>query len=100
LVAFPMLPMDVVYVLFVLAAAGLVGFVVAEVKAREPMLDLRLFQDRLFAFAALAAGLNGLARGAVLFVLIFFLQGPYGKDPLTAGLIMTPFGAAFLLLGP
>jgi len=44
--------------------------------------------------------LNGLARGAVLFVLIFFLQGPYGKDPLVAGLLMTPFGAAFMLVGP
>ncbi|MCA1644164.1 MAG: MFS transporter [Chloroflexi bacterium] len=64
------------------------------------MLDLRLFQDRLFAFASLAGLLNGLARGAVLFVLIFFLQGPYAQDPLTAGLMMTPFGAAFLLLGP
>src|SRR4029077_13032327 len=74
LVAFPMLPMSVVYVLFVIAVGGLVGFVVVELRAPEPMLDLRLFQDRLFAFAALAAGLNGLARGAVLFVLIFFLQ--------------------------
>ena len=44
--------------------------------------------------------LNGLARGAVLFVLIFFLQGPYGKDPLQAGIMMAPFGAAFMLVGP
>jgi EmrB/QacA subfamily drug resistance transporter len=100
LVAFPMLPMTVVYVLFVVAIVGLAGFVYVELHAPQPMLDLRLFQDRLFAFAALAAGLNGLARGAVLFVLIFFLQGPYGADPLTAGLMMMPFGAAFLLLGP
>jgi MFS family permease len=64
------------------------------------MLDLRLFGDRLFGFASLAGALNGLARGAVLFVLIFFLQGPYGQDPLMAGLMMTPYGAAFLLVGP
>lgn len=100
LVAFPMLPMTAVYVLFVVAVVGLVGFVYVEIHTQEPMLDLRLFEDRLFAFAALAGGLNGLARGAVLFVLIFFLQGPYGQDPLTAGLMMTPFGAAFLVLGP
>ncbi|HLZ27640.1 MAG TPA: MFS transporter [Chloroflexota bacterium] len=100
LLAFPMLPMSVVYGLFVVAAVGLVGFVVVELRAEQPMLDLRLFQDRLFAFACLAGALNGLARGAVLFVLIFFLQGPYGQDPLRAGLMMTPFGAAFLLLGP
>jgi MFS family permease len=44
--------------------------------------------------------INGLARGAVLFVLIFFLQGPYGLDPLMAGIMMAPFGAAFMLVGP
>jgi EmrB/QacA subfamily drug resistance transporter len=100
LLAFPMLPMSVVYGLFVVAVLGLVGFVVVEIRSEQPMLDLRLFQDRLFAFASLAGALNGLARGAVLFVLIFFLQGPYGQNPLMAGLMMTPFGAAFLLLGP
>src|ERR687886_2994436 len=100
LVAFPMLPMTVVSAMFVVAVIGLVGFLIAELRSPQPMLDLRLFGDRLFGFAALAGGLNGVARGAVLFVLIFFLQGPYGQDPLMAGLMMTPFGAAFLLVGP
>ena len=100
LVAFPMLPVAVVNALFVVAVVALIAFVVVELRSDQPMLDLRLFNDRLFGFAALAAGLNGLARGAVLFVLIFFLQGPYGQDPLMAGLMMTPFGAAFLLVGP
>src|SRR5207302_3740185 len=77
LIAFPMLPMPVVNAMFVVAVVALIAFVVAEVRAPQPMLDLRLFSDRLFGFAALAGGLNGLARGAVLFVLIFFLQGPY-----------------------
>jgi MFS family permease len=36
----------------------------------------------------------------VLFVLIFFLQDPYGLDPLRAGIMMAPFGAAFMLVGP
>jgi EmrB/QacA subfamily drug resistance transporter len=100
LVAFPMLPMPVVYGLFVVAVVGLAGFLLTELRIPQPMLDLRLFADRLFGFAALAGALNGLARGAVLFVLIFFLQGPYGQDPLTAGLMMSPFGAALLLVGP
>src|SRR5918912_128431 len=38
LVAFPMLPMPVVYALFVVAVLGLAGFVVAEVRVRQPML--------------------------------------------------------------
>src|ERR671933_844193 len=100
LVAFPMLPMSIVYAMFVVAVVGLVAFLLVELRTRQPMLDLSLFADRLFGFASLAGALNGLARGAVLFVLIFFLQGPYGQDPLMAGLMMTPFGAAFLLVGP
>src|SRR5919206_189319 len=51
LAGFSMLPMEVVSALFVVAAVGLVGFVLAEVRSREPMLDLRLFADRLFGFA-------------------------------------------------
>jgi len=100
LVAFPLLGMPVVYALAVISVVGLVAFVLIEMRVAQPMLDLRLFRDRLFTLANIANLLNGLARGAVLFVLIFFLQGPYGKDPLTAGLMMAPFGIAFMILGP
>lgn len=100
MLAFPALPMPVVYGLFVVAVLALAAFFVIETRTAEPMLDLRLFKDRLFGFAALTAALNAVARGAVLFVLIFFLQGPYGQDPLAAGIMMAPFGAAFMLVGP
>ena len=93
LYAFPVTAMWVVYVLFVVAAVSLALFVVAERRAPQPMLNLHLFENRSFAYASAANGLNGLARGAVLFVLIFFLQGPYGYDPLTAGILLAPFGA-------
>jgi MFS family permease len=64
------------------------------------MLDFKLFHDKLFSHSCAANALNALARGAVLFVPIFFLQGPYGQDPLWAGILMAPFGAAFMLVGP
>jgi len=100
LVAFPLISATYVYLLFVCAIIGLAAFFLVERRAPQPMLDFRLFQDKLFAFACAANALNGLARGAVLFVLIFFLQGPYGLDPLWAGIMMAPFGAAFMLVGP
>ena len=100
LLAFPLLPAVFVLVLFPVAVLGLGAFVLTELRFPAPMLDLRLFRNRRFAISGLANLLNGLARGAVLFILIFFLQGPYGKDPLTAGLMMAPFGAGFLLVGP
>lgn len=100
LVAFPMWGWSVIHGLFVVGIVGLVAFVAIERRTAQPMMDLRLFRSRLFGLASLANLLNGVARGAVLFLLIFFLQGPYGKDPLTAGLMMAPFGLAFLLIGP
>jgi EmrB/QacA subfamily drug resistance transporter len=100
LLAFPMLPLLVVYALLAVGVVSLGAFFLVETHVRQPMLDLSLFRHRLFAFANLAGALNGLARGAVLFVLIFFLQGPYGQDPLMAGIMMAPFGVAFMLVGP
>ena len=79
---------------------GLLAFIAFEPRIKEPLVQLRLFRHRLFALANLSGLLNGIARGAVLFLLIFFLQGPYGKDPLTAGLLLTPFGLAFMIVGP
>lgn len=100
LYAFPMTAAWVVYALFIVAAVSLALFIVAERRAPEPMLNLHLFENRSFAYASAANGINGLARGAVLFVLTFFLQGPYGYDPLKAGIFLAPFGAAFLVVGP
>ena len=100
MIAFPLLGVAFIDGAIGLGVVGLVLFFVVELRAAHPMIDLRLFAHRAFGFASLTGGLNGLARGAVLFVLIFFLQGPYGQDPLTAGLMLTPFGAAFMLVGP
>jgi EmrB/QacA subfamily drug resistance transporter len=100
LIAFPLVSVHVVDILFVIGVIGLAAFFIIESHEGQPMLDFSLFRDRLFTFATLANALNGLARGAVLFVLIFFLQGPYGQNPLLAGIMMMPFGAAFMLVGP
>jgi EmrB/QacA subfamily drug resistance transporter len=100
LFAFPILGELANYVILAVGVIGLVLFGLIEPRIKEPIVQLRLFRDRLFTLANLSGLLNGIARGAVLFLLIFFLQGPYGQDPLRAGLLLTPFGAAFMLIGP
>ncbi len=100
MVAFPSWGWTIIYILFVVGPLALIAFVITELRVAQPMLNVRLFAGRLFTFANLSNLLNGVARGAVLFLLIFFLQGPYGKDPLTAGLMMAPFGLAFMFIGP
>jgi EmrB/QacA subfamily drug resistance transporter len=100
MLAFPILPQPVIIALAVVGVVGLVVFGVVEPRIKQPIVNLRLFRDRLFTLANLSGLLNGIARGAVLFLLIFFLQGPYGQDPLAAGLMLIPFGAAFMIIGP
>ncbi|HUZ02131.1 MAG TPA: MFS transporter [Thermomicrobiaceae bacterium] len=100
LISFPVWGQTVIDAFLIIGAVGLVAFLVTELRVTQPMLNVRLFRSRLFALANLSNLLNGVARGAVLFLLIFFLQGPYGKDPLTAGLMMAPFGLAFMAIGP
>ena len=100
LFAFPMFGQTANIVILAVGVVSLVLFGLIEPRIKEPIVQLRLFRDRLFALANLSGLLNGVARGAVLFLLIFFLQGPYGKDPLSAGLLLIPFGAAFMVIGP
>src|SRR5436309_3222981 len=100
MLAFPILSQPVIIAIFIIGILSLIAFAIIEPRIAMPIVQLRLFRDRLFTMANLSGLLNGIARGAVLFLLIFFLQGPYGKDPLTAGLMLAPFGLAFMLVGP
>jgi EmrB/QacA subfamily drug resistance transporter len=85
---------------FVAAAVLLPLFVLIERRGRMPMLDLTLFRDRMFAAAAAASFLNGLARFALTFVFVFFFQGPQGASPLKAGLELAPLALGMLVASP
>ncbi len=85
----------------VVGFAGLAAFVLVEAKVRFPMLDLSLFRIRIFASTTTAILLNQLARGAFVFVLVFYLQGPPRYlSPFTAGLYLIPVSAALATAGP
>jgi EmrB/QacA subfamily drug resistance transporter len=87
-----------------LTAAGfatLCIFAFVETKVKDPMLKLSLFRNRLFAAGTVAIFLNSLARGCVLLVLVFYLQGPnMNLDAFQAGLFLLPNTAMFALFGP
>jgi MFS family permease len=86
---------------------GVILFIVAtpiflwvEFHQPEPLLDLDLFRDRLFAVGNLTGLLNGIARNGVLFLLVFYLQGAKGDDPVTAGILLAPLAIGLLVLSP
>src|SRR3954471_262269 len=75
-------------------------FVVIEKHGRAPMLDLSLFSDRLFSAASGAAFINGLSRFALMFLFVFYFQGPQGQSPIMAGLELAPMAIGMLIASP
>ena len=81
-------------------AALVVGFVLWELRAREPMLPMRFFRSR--AFSSGNAGVFFLFAslfGAVFFF-AQFLQTGLGHGPLEAGLRLAPWTATLFVVAP
>jgi EmrB/QacA subfamily drug resistance transporter len=85
---------------FVVAGVLLPAWVVIERRGRAPMLDLTLFNNRLFAAASVASFINGLARFALMFIFVFYFQGAQGNSPITAGLKLMPLAVGMLVASP
>ncbi len=86
---------------------GFLAFLVAtpiflwvEAHHQAPLLDLSLFRDRLYTMGNLTGLLNSIARNGVLFLLVFYLQGARGEDPVTAGLMLAPLAIGLIVLSP
>jgi EmrB/QacA subfamily drug resistance transporter len=84
----------------IVAAVLLPLFVLIETRQRAPMLDLGIFRNKLFAAASGAAFINGLSRFALMFIFVFYFQGPQGDTPIVAGLKLAPMAIAMLISSP
>ncbi len=90
----------IVIVSLAVAVVLLPLFVLIERRATAPMLDLTIFQNRMFAAATGAAFINGLSRFALLFIFVFYFQGVQGDDPITAGIKLSPMAIGMLIASP
>jgi EmrB/QacA subfamily drug resistance transporter len=82
------------------AAVLLPLFVLIERRSTSPMLDLSLFHNRLFSAASAAAFTNGLARFALMFLFVFYFQGPQGASPIMAGVELAPMALGMVIASP
>ena len=84
-------------------AAGVllaVAFVAWELRARAPMLPMRLFRSRSFSAGNVSIFfLNATLTGAIFFTAQFY-QVAAGEGPLGAGLRLLPWGIAPFLIAP
>ena len=85
---------------FAAAALLLPAWVLIERRSRAPMLDLALFDNRLFAAATAAAFINGLARFALMFLFVFYFQGAQANSPIEAGIKLIPLALGMLIASP
>jgi EmrB/QacA subfamily drug resistance transporter len=75
----------------------LAGFVVAEQRARHPLLPMRVVLDRARGGSYVALGISGMAIFGTFLFLTFYLQVVRGDRPLTTGLLFLPMIGCILL---
>ena len=78
----------------------LIGFVLWELRAREPMLPLRFFRTRAFAAANGASLLMYFGMFGSIFLLTQFFQTAQGYSPLESGLRVLPWTAMPMVVAP
>jgi DHA2 family multidrug resistance protein len=83
---------SLIVTLTAVAGVALVGFLVRELMAKDPILDLRVFTDRNFAFGATFIALIGLGMFSSMVLLALYSQKLLGYDALTSGLVLAPGG--------
>jgi EmrB/QacA subfamily drug resistance transporter len=90
----------IVIVSLITAAVMLPAWIAIERRSRAPMLDLTLFNNRLFAAATAAAFINGLARFALMFLFVFYYQGAQSNSAIEAGIKLIPLAVGMLVFSP
>ena len=89
-------------VLGALAAGALLlaAFVAWELRAREPMLPMRLFRSRAFSASNAAMFFTFASLFSAVFFFAQFLQTGLGYGPLETGLRLIPWTATFITVAP
>ncbi|WP_214413329.1 MFS transporter [Sphaerisporangium fuscum] len=73
---------------------------VVERRVSHPVLDLRLFGERMLAFANLASFCAALSRSALVLLVALYFQAARGMDAFTAGLGVLPVPVGMALASP
>jgi EmrB/QacA subfamily drug resistance transporter len=75
-------------------------FVVIELNARDPMLDLRLFKNSVFSISVLGGSLLNMGLFGGVFLIPIFTQNLMGKTPMETGLMLMPAALVTVVMMP
>jgi EmrB/QacA subfamily drug resistance transporter len=79
---------------------GIAAFYRWEHRTRSPVLNFRLFANRLFGTAVLAASFQAIGMFSINFLIAYFLEAVKGQPPLTTALLMLPAPLISSVVGP
>jgi EmrB/QacA subfamily drug resistance transporter len=83
-----------------LGVCALAGAVLVERRSANPVLDLRLFRDRIFASALVSMTLAMLALFAISFLLPFYFEELRGFSTARSGWLLTPLPLTLAVVAP
>ncbi|MDQ3614217.1 MAG: MFS transporter, partial [Chloroflexota bacterium] len=76
--------------LLAMAAVGIGAFIFTETRAKDPIIPLKLFRDRIFSISIMSSSILGAAMfGAILYIPLF-MQGVLGTSAAESGLVLMP----------
>jgi EmrB/QacA subfamily drug resistance transporter len=86
--------------ILLVGAASLAAGVVVELRSTHPIIDVRLFRDRVFVSAVASLLCSMLALFAIGFLLPFYAEELRGFSTERTGLLLTPFPVAMAIVSP
>ena len=87
-------------IMLVFGALSLATFVVIELEVEEPILNVRVFKNRVFSNAIILIIVVMVGMQAVLFYLPQFMQDGQGLSALNAGMTLLPEAGVLLVMMP
>lgn len=78
----------------------LVGFLVWELRQREPIIKLELFKTWNFSIAVLLTTMTTFGIFGIFFPMTLFLQAGLGFSPIRAGSTLIPMSVAMMIVAP
>jgi EmrB/QacA subfamily drug resistance transporter len=84
----------------VIGVASLSAGALVEARSTDPVIDLRLFRNRVFSSAVVSLLCSMLALFAIGFLFPFYFEELRGFPPERTGLLLTPFPLAMAIVAP
>ena len=83
--------------LLILAVCAIAAFLIREMMAAEPILDLTVFNDRNFAVGTMCIALIGLGFNSSVLLVALYTQKILAYDAWNAGLVLAPGGLGTMI---